>query len=79
MFDKKDKEVDNEAEKVDNPATNEEKIPEIKEEYVKPDPNACSCGGTYVLVGRSQDAHKIHSVYECDLCKTKRYESNSKS
>jgi hypothetical protein len=41
--------------------------------------NTCSCGGTFVLVGRSQDAKTIFEVYECDLCKAKKYENKAKA
>ena len=52
-----------------------ENIPEVQEED---NPNTCHCGGTFVLVGRSQDAKEVHEVYECDLCKVKKYENKAK-
>jgi hypothetical protein len=53
-----------------------ENIPEVQEEYI--DPNRCKCGGTFVLIGRSQDANKIYSILECDLCKATKHESKAK-
>jgi predicted SprT family Zn-dependent metalloprotease len=53
-----------------------ENIPEVQEEYA--DPLRCKCGGTFVLVGRSQDAKEVPEVYECDLCKAKKQTDRAK-
>ena len=59
-----------------------ENIPEVQEEYTdeyaKPDTGFCPCGGTFVLVGRSQDAKTIFEVYECDICKAKKQTNRAK-